>query len=79
MVFSNFLEEKTLSKACNMKPYQAYELTVWINMGEQHLEWSECDTSEDGKEMTELVQGIQEVLEGNPTYQTLPAVKGSYE
>ncbi|MCL6574018.1 MAG: DUF4362 domain-containing protein [Bacillus sp. (in: Bacteria)] len=72
MVFSNYLEEKKLSKECNKKPFAGYELTVWINYTERHFEWSECDDSTDGKEMRELVSNLLTILENNPTYQSLP-------
>jgi hypothetical protein len=72
MVFANYLEEKKLSKECNKKPFSDYELTVWINSAERHFEWSECDDSPDGKEMTELVGNLLTILKNNPTYQTLP-------
>ncbi|WHY87213.1 DUF4362 domain-containing protein [Neobacillus novalis] len=79
MIFSNYLGEKKLSKECNQKPYKGYEMNVWINSGEQHFEWSECDKSNDGQEMNELVANILEILRKNSTYQTLPEVKAQYE
>lgn len=71
MIFSNYLDEKKLSRECNQKPYESYELNVWINSAERHFEWSECDSSKDGKEMSELVLTILEILKNNPTFQTL--------
>jgi hypothetical protein len=71
MIFSNYLEEKKLSKECNQKPYESYELNVWINSAERHFEWTECDNSRDGKEMSKLVLNILEILRDNSTYQTL--------
>lgn len=79
MVFSNYLEEKELSKACNQKPYESYELNVWINSANRNYEWGACDHSEDGKEMTTLILNILKVLNDNPTYQSLPSVEGGYE
>lgn len=79
MIFSNYLEEKKLSTKCNQKPYKSYQLTVWINGAQRHFEWSECDKSHVGKEMTEMVQNILTILKNNPTYQTLPEVNGTYE
>ncbi|MGG1674824.1 DUF4362 domain-containing protein [Neobacillus sp. NRS-1170] len=79
MIFSNYLEEKKLSTKCNMKPYVSYELKVWINDDSRHFEWSECDKSKDGKEMSKLVQNILAVLKNNATYQALPKDKGSNE
>jgi hypothetical protein len=72
MIYSNYLEEKKLAKECNKIPDDAeYELTVWINSAERHFEWSECDDSKDGKEMTELVGNLLTILKNNPTYQSL--------
>ena len=71
MILSNYLGEKNLSKKCNKQTYESYELNVWINGGERHFEWSECDKSADGKEMTQLVHDILEILKNNSTYQTL--------
>lgn len=79
MVFSNFREEKKLSTKCNQKPHESFELTIWINEGSRHFEWTECDKGRDGKEMTKLVEDIFTVLKDNPTYQALPAAKGHYE
>ncbi|ETI70757.1 DUF4362 domain-containing protein [Neobacillus vireti] len=79
MIFSNYLGEKKLSKECNQKPYEGYDMHVWINSGERHFEWSECDKSYDGQEMSELVANILEILKKNSTYQSLPEVKGQYE
>lgn len=79
MILSNYLDEKKLSAVCNKKPYESYELKVWINSAERHYSWSECDKSKDGEVMTRLVQDIVNILENNHTYQTLPEVKGSYE
>jgi hypothetical protein len=79
MILANYLEEKHLSKSCNKKPYVSYELTVWINDGKQHFAWSECDKSEDGKEMSALVSDIMAILKNNSVYQSLPEVKGAYE
>lgn len=74
MILSNYLGEKKLSKECNKKPYVSYELTVWINDAIRHFEWSECDQSKDGKEMSELVQNILDVLKKNPHYQSLSSL-----
>jgi hypothetical protein len=71
MIISNYLEEKKLSKECKLKPYESYEMSVWINSAERHFEWSKCDSSKDGKEMSELVLNILEILKNNPTFQTL--------
>jgi hypothetical protein len=79
MLFSNYLGEKKLSTECNQKPFKSYEMNVWINSGERHFEWSECDKSYDGQEMSELVANILEILKKNTTYQSLPEVKGQYE
>lgn len=79
MILSSFLEEKKLSNTCNKRPFVSYELDVWINDATRHFEWSECDKSRDGIEMSNLVQNILEILKNNPHYQALPEVKGHYE
>jgi hypothetical protein len=79
MVFSNFLSKRELSNECNQKPYKGYELTVWINSAVRHFEWSECDQSYDGKEMTNLVQGILKILQNNSDYKTLPDSNERYK
>lgn len=79
LIFSNYIEEKKLYKECNQKPYESYELNVWINSGERHFVWSECDKSRDGLEMTKLVQNILEIVKNNSVYQSLPKVKGYYK
>ncbi|MDQ1147673.1 hypothetical protein QE429_004500 [Bacillus sp. SORGH_AS 510] len=79
MILSNYLEEKKLSTQCNKKPFESYELTVWINDAKRHFAWSECDKSKDGKQMSELVADIKAILKQNPVYQSFPEVKGSYE
>ncbi|GHH96918.1 DUF4362 domain-containing protein [Neobacillus kokaensis] len=73
--FSNYLGDKNLTTKCNQKPHERYELNVWINSGERHFEWTECDHSSDGKEMTKLVHDILTILKKNSTYKTL----GDYE
>lgn len=79
MILSSYLEKKKLSNTCNKRPYVSYELDVWINDATRHFEWSECDKSRDGIEMSNLVLNILEVLKNNPHYQSLPEVKGHYE
>ncbi|WLD93418.1 DUF4362 domain-containing protein [Alkalihalobacillus sp. AL-G] len=71
MVFANYLEEKNVTKECHEPGDERYEMTVWINAGKRHYEWSECDQSEDGKEMTQLVQDILGVAEENSSYQSI--------
>lgn len=71
MIFSNYLEEKKLSLKCYQIPNEKYQLTVWINDAERQFEWSQCDKSDDGKEMTTLAQNILTILMNNSTYQTL--------
>ncbi|GIN86664.1 hypothetical protein J6TS2_30500 [Heyndrickxia sporothermodurans] len=71
MIFTNYLGEKKLSSKCNQASIIEYELTIWINSGKRQFEWSECDHSKDGKEMTQLALNILEILEKNPTYQSL--------
>lgn len=79
MIFANYLSEVNLSDSCNQKPYESYELTVWINSGERHFEWTECDKSPDGKKMSAMKDQILETLKQNETYKALPLSKGSNE
>ncbi|WP_394137830.1 DUF4362 domain-containing protein [Cytobacillus oceanisediminis] len=79
MIFANYLSEKKLSDSCKQKPYESYELTVWINGGERHFEWTECDQSPDGQKMSAMKDQILEILKQNEAYRALPASKGNYE
>jgi hypothetical protein len=71
MVFSNYLEEKQLANKCEEKSGDSYELTIWINSAERHIEWDSCDTSADGKEMSQLVADIVRVIEQTDTYKLI--------
>lgn len=79
MVLANYLEEKKLSVACNQKPHEAYDLTVYINNKVLHYEWSECDKTEDGNKMTALIKGIIDIVKEKDVYKQLPAVNGYFE
>ncbi|MFK9090878.1 DUF4362 domain-containing protein [Bacillus salipaludis] len=79
MILSNYLGDKKLSTKCNQKPNESYELTIWINDGGRHFKWSECDKSMDGKQMTDLVHHIIEILKNNSTYQALQGGNGGNE
>ncbi|HCX51904.1 MAG TPA: hypothetical protein DG757_23440 [Bacillus sp. (in: Bacteria)] len=63
MVYANYLQPKSLANSCKDKSYDMYELNVWINDGERSYEWTSCDQSEDGLEMTNLAQTIVEIVE----------------
>lgn len=63
MVYANYLQPKSLSTSCNKKSSESYELNVWINSGTRSFEWTSCDESEDGLEMTNLVKKIIEIVE----------------
>lgn len=79
MKLAGFLESKELKTSCDMKPYQSYEMTIWINDAKKHYKWTECDHSEDGVRMKQMVREIIEVLQQNNTYKSLPETKGGYE
>ncbi|MDQ0062779.1 hypothetical protein J2T14_004988 [Paenibacillus harenae] len=79
MVLANYLAEKKLSSTCNAEPHASYDLTVRINGGERHYEWSECNSGEDNETMTKMVRKIIAIVEGKNEYKALPAVKGAYE
>lgn len=63
MVYANYLQPKNLSTTCKEKSFDKYELTVWINSGKRNFEWTSCDQSKDGLEMTSLVQNIVAIAE----------------
>lgn len=79
MMLANYLDEKKLSTECNRKPAVSYDLTVQINGGEHHYQWTECANTEDDGQMIELVQAIIKIVQAGNIYQQLPEVKGHYE
>ncbi|QED46805.1 DUF4362 domain-containing protein [Cytobacillus dafuensis] len=79
MVLTNYLDQKDLSNSCNKKPYESYELTIWINGGERHFEWTECDISKHGLQMNKMKNNILHVIRDNETYKSLPPTKGVYQ
>lgn len=78
MVLANYMEEKQLTTSCNKKPHIAYDLTVYTTNQVLRYEWSECDKSKDGKQMTTFINKIINVLESNDVYKQLPPAKGGY-
>jgi len=79
MVLTNYLGEKELSTECNRKPAVSYDLSVQINSGERHYQWTECQNNEDDGQMTELAQAIIKIVQAGSIYKQLPEVKGYYE
>lgn len=79
MVLANYLNEKELSTECNVKPVVTYDLTVLINNGWRHYQWTECNNTKDDKQMTELAQAIIKIVQAGSIYKQLPEVKGHYE
>ncbi|WP_405176025.1 DUF4362 domain-containing protein [Paenibacillus sp. FSL H8-0261] len=79
MVLANYLGEKELSTECNRKPAVSYDLSVQINSGERHYQWTECQNTEDDGQMTELAQAIIKIVQAGSIYKQLPEVKGHYE
>lgn len=63
LVYANYLQPKSLSNSCNEKSNEDYELYVWINSATRNFQWSSCDQSEDGLEMTNLVEKIIDITE----------------
>jgi hypothetical protein len=63
MVYANYLQPKSLSTTCKDKSYGTFELNVWINSATKSFEWTSCDQSEDGREMTALVEQIISIAE----------------
>lgn len=79
LVLSNYLGEKELSNECNMVPHASYELTVLINGGSRHFEWSACDSAKDNETMTAIAQEIIGIVESKAAYKKLPEPNGAYE
>lgn len=79
MVLANYSEEKELTTSCNMKPHQAYDLTIYANNRVLQYEWSECDKSKDGQEMTSLINEIIDIVKAKDIYKQLPPAKGGYQ
>jgi hypothetical protein len=64
MVYANYLQPKSLSNSCkNDDTYESFELNVWINGGTRTFEWTSCENSDDGREMSNLVKNIIEIAE----------------
>lgn len=79
MVLANYLGEKELTNECDRKPAVSYDLTVNINSGNRHYQWTECENSEDDAQMTELATTIIKIVQAGDIYKQLPEVKGYYE
>lgn len=78
MVLANYMEEKQLTTSCNKKPHIAYDLTVYTTNQVLHYEWSECDKSKDGQQMTSLINKIIDIVRDKDIYKQLPPVKGGF-
>ncbi|WP_187355344.1 DUF4362 domain-containing protein [Paenibacillus tengchongensis] len=76
MVLADYLADKEVSEACNIKPYASYELSVAIGGRDQHYLWSECDNSRDGQELTGLAEYIIGLAEETDVYRSLPEIRG---
>ncbi|WP_162551296.1 DUF4362 domain-containing protein [Paenibacillus tepidiphilus] len=76
VVLADYLADKEVSEACNIKPYASYELSVAFGSREQHYTWSECDNSRDGQEMTGLAEYIIGLAEETDVYRSLPEIRG---
>ncbi|WP_052380617.1 DUF4362 domain-containing protein [Paenibacillus camerounensis] len=79
LVLAGYMQDKTLTEACNRKPAVTYALLVEMNGNERNFAWSECDQSADGKVMTALAQSIISEVQESELYQALPETKGYYE
>ncbi|WP_054939732.1 DUF4362 domain-containing protein [Paenibacillus ihuae] len=79
LVLANYMQDKTLTDSCNIKPSVSYELQIDINDHEQQFTWSECDQSADGKEMTALARYIIGMVQEEKLYKELPDIRGYYE
>jgi Domain of unknown function (DUF4362) len=64
LVYIDFLKDKKLKKSCSDSTMQ-YELTVWINGGERHYKWYDCDIGPDAKSLTGVAETIIKVFEHN--------------
>jgi hypothetical protein len=69
MVYANYLDEKDLTWKCSKTP--EFTLKVWINQGEKTYQWSECDHSKEGKQMTKMAKKIIEIIEQSTIYKKL--------
>ncbi|QSF46546.1 hypothetical protein [Paenibacillus tianjinensis] len=76
LVLANYMQDKTLTDSCNIKPSVSYELQIGINDQEQQFAWSECDQSADGKVMTALARYIIGMVEEEKLYKELPDIRG---
>ncbi|MEK5448900.1 DUF4362 domain-containing protein [Paenibacillus sp. FSL R7-0331] len=79
LVLAGYMQDKTLTEACNIKPAVTYALLVMMNGSEHNFAWSECDQSADGKVMTALAHSIIIEVQESELYQALPETKGYYE
>ncbi|WP_239614231.1 DUF4362 domain-containing protein [Cohnella mopanensis] len=78
MVLMNYLGEKQLQATCNQKPHESYYLKVFINSGIREYRWSDCDQSEDGQAMNEILNEIKGIIMNREDYKSLPDVQGVY-
>jgi hypothetical protein len=76
MVLSNYLGEKQLSNRCNKELFVSYDLNVKINSGNRHYQWSECDQSDNGIQMTQLANQIITRIDTNAS---IPKAAGKKE
>ncbi|MNN95674.1 hypothetical protein D3C81_2145160 [compost metagenome] len=78
-MLANYMQDKTLTESCNIKPSESYDLQIDINDHERQFTWSECDQSADGKEMTALARYIIGMVQQEKLYKELLDIRGYYE
>lgn len=79
LVLANYMQDKTLTESCNIKPSESYDLQIDINNHGRQYTWSECDQSADGKEMTGLARYIIGMVQQEKLYKELPDIRGYYK
>jgi hypothetical protein len=62
LVFADFLNQEYEQGACTNSKMK-YDLTVWMNGGNRHFKWSDCDKGEDAEDFTKVAETIIQVYE----------------
>ncbi|WP_431801868.1 DUF4362 domain-containing protein [Halobacillus andaensis] len=66
LVKENYLQGKDLTGSCREEP--EYSLKILINGSEKKFTWSSCDSGEDVGEMTDMAEGIIDLVEETKAY-----------
>lgn len=76
LVFTNYLEEKDLTKTCIAEDKMNYFLKVHINGGQREFQWNACDHSIDGIKFTKIANYIIEQSSEEQAEQPKVTVQG---